>query len=139
MIQKEFEERTGISMTADDFTTVHDIYMACGDRMDKDEFCTLWKGKKFWELLSRVTDEKKITEQAYGIAMQKTSRIKEQQTERNMELAELILGKAEAYDDTDFYNEAVKLVGMKAVISAKLRLDLPLWDEDKTYISNNLE
>ena len=139
MIQKEFEERTGISMTADDFTTVHDIYMACGDRMDKDEFCTLWKGKKFWELLSRVTDEKKITEQAYGIAMQKLSRTKEQQAERDMELAELLLGKAEAYDDTDFYNQAVKLVGMKEVISAKLRMDLPLWNEDKAYISEILK
>lgn len=139
MIQKEFEERTGISMTADDFTTVHDIYMACGDRMDKDEFCALWKGKKFWELLSRVTDEKKITEQAYGIAMQKLSRTKEQQAERDMELAELLLGKAEAYYDTDFYNQAVKLVGMKEVISAKLRMDLPLWNEDKAYISEILK
>lgn len=139
MIQKEFEERTGISMTADDFTTVHDIYMACGDRMDKDEFCALWKGKKFWELLSRVTDEKKITEQAYGIAMQKLSRTKEQQAERDMELAELLLGKAEAYYDTDFYNQAVKLVGMKEVISAKLRMNLPLWNEDKAYISEILK
>lgn len=126
-------------MTADDFSTVHDIYMACGDRMDKDEFCALWKGKKFWELLSRVTDEKKITEQAYSIAVQKTRRTKEQQAERDMELAELLLGKAEAYDDTDFYNQAVNLIGMKEVISAKLRMDLPLWKEDMAYISENLK
>lgn len=139
MTQKEFEERAGISVKADMFEHVHDIYMACGDMMDKDEFCALWKDGDFKTLLSRVVSEKNITEQAYNMAMEKIRRTKDQQAERAMELAELLLGKAEAYDDTDFYNEAVKLVGMKAVISAKLRLDLPLWDEDKTYISDNLE
>ena len=78
MTQKEFEERTGISMTPDDFNTVHDIYMACGDEMDKNEFCALWKGKKFWELLNRVTDEKNITEQAYGRNSRKRERLSRQ-------------------------------------------------------------
>ena len=45
MTQKEFEERTKISTTAGEFEQVHDIYMACGDNMDKDEFCSLWKEK----------------------------------------------------------------------------------------------
>lgn len=139
MTQKEFEERTGISMTPDDFNTVYDIYMACGDEMDKDEFCALWKGKKFWELLNRVTDEKNITEQAYGMAMSKIKTMKEQQETRDAEQADFLLGKAEAYKDTDFYNEAVRLIGNKGVILAKIRLGLPLWDEDKEYIKDNLK
>ena len=86
-----------------------------------------------------MTDEKNITEQAYDMAMSKIKAMKEQKSERDMELAELLLGKAEAYDDTDFYNQAVNLIGMKEVISAKLRMDLPLWKEDKAYISENLK
>ncbi len=39
----------------------------------------------------------------------------------------------------DFYNEAVRLIGKKEVVTAKLRLELSLWDEDKVYISDNLK
>lgn len=134
MTQKEFEERTHISLTADDFATVHDIYMACGDGMDKDEFCALWKGKKFGELLNRVTDEKKITEQAYDMAMTKIKQMQDQQMTRNMELAEFLLGKACAYEDTDFYREAVKLIGQREVTRMKLQMGLPLWDDDRACI-----
>lgn len=139
MTQKEFEERTGISMTPDDFNTVHDIYMACGDEMYKDEFCALWKNKKFWELLNRVTDEKNITEQAYNMATSKIKTMKEQQETQAAEQADFLLGKAEAYKDTDFYNEAVRLIGNKGVILAKIRLGLPMWEEDIEYIMNNLK
>ena len=139
MLQKEFQERTNISISADEFETVHDIYMACGDDMDKDEFCALWKGKKFWELLNRVTDEKKITEQAYDMSMNKIRKMQDDRMTQNIEHAEFLLGKAEAYKDTDFYNEAVILIGKKEVVVAKLRMGLPMWDEDKEYINNNLK
>lgn len=139
MTQKEFETKTNINLSADDFETVHDIYMACGDDMDKDEFCTLWKGKKFLELLNRVTYEKKITEQAYDMAMNKIQKIQDERMAQNMEHAEFLLGKAEAYKDTDFYNEAVKLIGEKEVIVIKLRMGLPMWEEDTEYIKNNLK
>lgn len=139
MTQKEFEERTEISMTEDDFATVHDIYMACGDNMDKDEFCALWKGKKFWELLNRVTDEKNITEQAYDMAMNKIKSMQEQQKNKGNDLAEFLLGKASAHQDTDLYKEAVKLVGMKNVVISKIRMGLPMWEEDLEYINKNLK
>ncbi len=134
MTQKEFEERTHISLSGDDFCIVHDIYMGCGDDMDKDEFCALFKGKKFWELLNRVTDEKKITEQAYDMAMNKIKQMQSQQETKNTELAEFLLGKACVYEDTDFYREAVKLIGQREVVRMKLEMGLPLWEEDKTCI-----
>lgn len=139
MTQKEFEDRTNISISADEFDTVYDIYMACGDEMDKDEFCALWKGKKFRLLLDRVTYEKKITEDAYNLAMNKIEKMQEQQTDLNADYADFLLGKAEAYKDTDFRREAVKLIGDKEVVLAKIRLGLPMWDEDIEYITNNLK
>lgn len=36
MTQKEFEDRTKLSVTADEFDAIDDMYMACGDNIDKD-------------------------------------------------------------------------------------------------------
>lgn len=55
------------------------------------------------------------------------------------EVAEFLIGKACAYEDTDFYKQAVKLVGQKKVTRMKLEMDLPLWKEDKEYIKENLK
>lgn len=50
------------------------------------------------------------------------------------EIAEMLIGKACAYDDTDLYSKAVELVGINRVIELKIKLNLPLWDEDKAYL-----
>ena len=55
------------------------------------------------------------------------------------EMAEFLIGKACAYEDTDFYRQAIKLVGQQKVTRMKLEMDLPLWDEDKEYIKENLK
>lgn len=56
----------------------------------------------------------------------------------NDDLAEFLIGKASAYNDTDFYKKAVALVGQKEVTLKKLEMGLPLWDDDKEYIKSNL-
>lgn len=139
MTRKEFEERTNIDLKKFDFDMIHDIYMACGDNMDKDEFCALWKDGNFRELLNRVTYEKKITEQAYDMAMNKIQKLKDDKELHDMESVEFLLGKADVYKDTDFYKEAVNLVGEKEVVLTKVRMRLPLWEEDMEYINNNLK
>ena len=95
--------------------------------------------KNFRALLDKVTYEKNITEQAYGIAMSKIGRMNDEKSASNIELAEFLLGKACVYQDTDLYNEAVKLIGIKEVIIKKTRLGLPLWEEDLEYITKNLK
>lgn len=42
MLQNEFEERTKLSVTADEFNGINALYMACGDGIDKDVFCKLY-------------------------------------------------------------------------------------------------
>ena len=126
-------------MTADVFDQVHDIYMACGDDMDKDEFCSLWKKNNFRALLDKVTYEKGITEKAYDMATNKIAKMQEQQKSQNRDLADFLLGKACAHQDTELYKEAVKLVGMKEVVIRKIRMGLPMWEEDLEYINKNLK
>lgn len=139
MTRKEFEERTNIDLKKADFDMIHDIYVACGDNMDKDEFCALWKDGNFEDLLNRVTYEKKITEQAYDMAMSKIQKMKDDKKIHDMESVEFLLGKADVYKDTDFYKGAVNLVGEKEVVLTKIRMGLPLWEEDMEYINRNLK
>lgn len=40
MTQKEFEERTGLKLTADNYIEVETCYM--NTDLDKDAFCKLW-------------------------------------------------------------------------------------------------
>ena len=60
MTRKEFEECTGLQVSAVEFCTINDIYMAAGE-MDKDTFCKEWKqhgeSKLLAELWHRVKRE----------------------------------------------------------------------------------
>ena len=40
MTQKEFEERTGLKVTAEDYKTIEETYM--NTDLEKDAFCRLW-------------------------------------------------------------------------------------------------
>ena len=42
MLQKEFEERIGRSVTQEEYVEANAMYIAAGDGMDKDTFCREW-------------------------------------------------------------------------------------------------
>lgn len=68
MTQQEFESRTGISVSAEEFTRIHDIYMAAGDNVSKDTFCSQWKKHHdctlIAEMAARIIDLESLLEQA---------------------------------------------------------------------------
>lgn len=135
MTQKEFEDRTGITLVAEEFERVHDIYMACGDNVDKDDFCKRYKSSLGrLELLHMVTEEKRIAEQSLDLMANKLKDVQHSVTKDMRGIVEFLLGKACAYEDTDFYKEAVKLIGQREVTRMKLQMGLPLWDEDQACI-----
>lgn len=121
MTQKEFEERTGIVPTAEEFDYIHAVYM--NTSMDKDAFCKEYK--KHGE--SRIIREVHVRVLNYEMKC-------ERQKNAINELADFLIGKAHAYDDTDFRNQAVKLVGKMDVVKRTIELGLPLWDEDRKCI-----
>lgn len=55
------------------------------------------------------------------------------------DLAKTLVGKACLYQDSDLYKAAIQLIGQREAVLLKLRLDLPLWDEDKQYILATLK
>lgn len=131
MTQKEFEERTKRMVKAEDFFIINQLYMATN--MDKDEFC-----KEFQEMNNSIRPGirqslRKISNSLGALEAQNAT-LKISMRKRDNDLADFLIGKAHAYDDTDFRNQAVKLVGEVEVVKRTIELGLPLWDEDRKCI-----
>ena len=141
MTQKEFEKRTQRLVDAKDYYLVNNLYMAAGN-MDKDEFCDEMRRMCAYD---GATDQIELRQclkeigRHVGVKDAEVSYLKKSIADRYHELAEFLIGKACAYNDTDFYHEAVALVGQHEVTRMKIQMDLPLWDEDKKYITGLLE
>lgn len=126
MTQKEFEERTGIKPTEEEFDYIHAVYL--NTSMDKDEFCKDFKRHGD----SRIIRDVHVRVLNYEMEC-------ERQKNAINELADFLIGKAHAYDDTDFRNQAVKLVGEMDVVKRTIELGLPLWDEDRKVVLSIIE
>ena len=126
MTQKEFEERTGIVPTEEEFDYIHAVYMSTS--MDKDAFCKEYK--KHGE--SRIIRDVHVRVVNYEMKC-------ERQKEVIGNLTDFLIGKAHAYDDTDFRKEAVGLVGEMEVVKRTIELGLPLWDEDRMVVLSMIE
>nr|DAE85866.1 MAG TPA: hypothetical protein [Bacteriophage sp.] len=125
MTQKEFEERTGLTPNSDDFSFIHSLYM--NTSMEKDQFCKEYKKIAGSEIVKDV-HARLINSQI----------ILEQRKQDDIDMARSLIGKSRAYDDTDFRNMAVKLIGEKDVVCLTMEMDLPLWSEDKEFIKSHL-
>lgn len=126
MTQKEFEERIGIKPTEEEFDYIHAVYL--NTSMNKDEFCEDFK-KHGDSLIIRDVHVRVLN---YEMEC-------ERQKNAINELADFLIGKAHAYDDTDFRNQAVKLVGEIDVVKRTIELGLPLWDEDRKCILSMID
>ena len=126
MTQKEFEERTGIKPTEEEFDYIHAVYL--NTSMNKDEFCKDFK--KHGD--SRIIRDVHVRVLNYEMKC-------ERQKNAINELADFLIGKAHAYDDTDFRNQAVKLVGEMDVVKRTIELGLSLWDEDRKVVLSIIE
>lgn len=141
MTQKEFEELTGRVVKPEDYSVIESLYMAAGD-MDKKEFCKEIKAMCAYD---GANDEIEIRQCLREISKHverieaKYRRWGRELRTHNEELAEFLIGKAHAYNDTDLRNEAVKIVGQSVVVKMTMDMGLPLWEEDKELIRSVLE
>ena len=134
MTRKEFEDRTGLEVTALEFSKVHDMYMAAGE-MDKDTFCKEWKqhgeSKLLAELWHRVKRE-------HDMGMEKKEECDKLYRER-WEIVDFLLERAQKFGDEELLLKAIDMVGHAEVIRRKLTLEMPLWERDRAYIKENLK
>lgn len=134
MTQKEFEERTGLQVSAEEFSKVNDIYMALG-KMDKDTFCKEWKKHGKSELLAELW---RIANREHDWGMEKKGEFDRLYAER-WELVDFLLERAQKFGDIELLKKAIDMVGHADVIRRKLTLEMPLWELDREYIKKNLK
>lgn len=139
MTQKEFEERVNGKVTPEDYQLIEILYYASRD-IDKDRFC-----EDFKSILAYDSDQVMIHESLVRIAQQiqlideENNEMRSTLYQRNGDLVDFLIGKAHAYEDTDFRKQAMKLVGEAEVVKRTIELGLPLWDEDRKVILSIIE
>lgn len=141
MTHKEFEECSGRLITAEEYRLVENLYMAAGE-MDKAEFCKEMRAMCQWDGANDHIELRRCLKEIgrhVGAVEAELSLLKQTVKDGKWELAEFLVGKACAYEDSDFHREAVKLIGQRMVTLMKLHMDLPLWDEDKKYVVSVLD
>ena len=134
MTQQEFQDLTGRKVTEEEYQGIEKMYYAVPN-MDKREFCKRWIQTGNNPLTIELAKQATI---ANGMLEERNNELADCHTKME-ELAWFLIGKAAAYDDTDFYNEAVRIVGRKAAILHKIKMGYLLWKEDREYIKNNLK
>ncbi len=139
MTQKEFEEKVNRKTTPEEYLNIETLYYASLDT-DKDKFC-----EDLTPMLTHSGGHVTLPYSFVQIARQiqvleeENGEMRSTLYHQNNDLADFLIGKAHAYDDTDFRNQAVKLVGETEVVKRTIELGLPLWDEDRKCILSMID
>ena len=133
MTQQEFETRTGLKVTEVEFAEIHNLYMDMP--FEKDEFCEEYKNHGESKMINALKDVAQHHYERCKVVEEEKKTLKGEM----MEAAIFLLGKAEVYDDIDFYHQAISLIGQREVIMQKLHFGYRMNGEDKRYIKDNLK
>ena len=154
MLQSEFEERVG-------FTVTSDCYHKCiepeydASKLGKDEWCKQWKKdhgiqRAYSWMAKRVEELEKFTEEMGDVFADneaKTQEIDDLKTSlesvsdslasRNKQLSELLcfmIEQSNAYSSTELRAKAIELMGAKEYLRYKLANNLSLWEADRNML-----
>lgn len=121
MTQKEFEERTGLTLTAEGYSSEVEVCYMNTD-LDKDQFCKLW--------MENPTALKEIE--------RKTVLVRELYEERKS-LSNFLIDQAEKWGAPDLRAKAIAMVGEKEYLRRKIAAGYNLWDADKELLCDILK
>ncbi|MBO7052228.1 MAG: hypothetical protein J6W24_06140 [Prevotella sp.] len=144
MLQNEFEERTKLSVTAEEYVKIDALYMACGD-IDKNEFCKKYmtfEGRL--DLMHMIERELNHKHQMYHRLKKEMAEAVEEEELHKLEMADFLLAEAAmlmggSQTAKRLREKAVELIGEAAVVRMKISHDYDLWQEDKEYILRNMK
>lgn len=120
MTQKEFEERTGLSLTIEGYREVEECYM--NTDLDKDSFCKLW--------VENPTVLKEIE--------RKTVLVRELYEERKS-LSNFLIEQAEKWSASDLREKAISMIGEREYLKRKIAKGCNLWEADKELLLDILK
>ena len=154
MLQQEFEERVG-------FTVTSDCYHKCiepeydASKLEKDEWCKQWKKdhgiqRAYSWMAKRVDELEKFTEEMGDVFADNEAKVQEiddlktslesvsdSLASRNKQLSELLcfmIEQSNAYSSTELRAKAIELMGAKEYLRYKLANNLTLWEADRNML-----
>ena len=154
MLQQEFEERVGFTVTSDCYhKCIEPEYNA--SKLGKDEWCKQWKkdhgiqrayswmAKRVEELekstkeMSQVFDDNVAKEQEINRLRIELETVSNCLDARNKQLSDLnifMIEQSNAYSSTELRAKAIKLMGAKEYLRYKLANNLSLWEADRNML-----
>lgn len=135
MTQKEFEERTGLTVDAQFYTEIEKVYMESGQYVTKDTFCKEWRIAKDSKIVAGMHDTIRQLHRKLSIVEHEV----EQRDADKSKLVDFLLERAQKFGDEELLIKAIEMVGHAEVIRRKLAANLALWERDHEYIKENLE
>lgn len=128
MTKQEFEERTGASVTAEEYAGIEQIYLNAR-HMGKDEFCSNWKTKTGRRAImaALVLQIYTLEEKNHNTGLNNA-----ELTEKQDGIIDFLVGNPDA---AAMRQKAIELLGdEREYIRRKCERSLPLDDEDKAAI-----
>ena len=154
MLQQEFEERVGFTVTSDCYhECIEPEYNA--SKLGKDEWCKQWKkdhgiqrayswmAKRVEELeksikeMSQVFDDNVAKEQEINrlrIELETVSNCLEARNKQLSDLNIFMIEQSNAYSSSELRAKAIKLMGAKEYLRYKLANNLSLWEADRNML-----
>ena len=159
MLQQEFEERVG-------FTVTSDCYHECiepeydASKLEKDEWCKQWKKdhgiqRAYSWMAKRVEELEKFTEEMGNVFADNEAKVQEiddlktslesvsdSLASRNKQLSELLcfmIEQSNAYGSTELRAKAIELMGAKEYLRYKLANNLTLWETDRNMLMDIID
>ena len=147
MLQKEFEDRIGCSVTEQEYLDANAMYENAGD-MDKDEFCREWLkigNSRLVKCLAEKTYQLNKDLQEKDLLWKESREICSDAADAMLEIEKGLLdfeeespcrcaNAAELLD-----RKAWWLVGAKEVVLRKIKMGMDLTEKDKNYINEHLK
>lgn len=142
MLQKEFEERIGRSVTEQEYLEANAMYENAGD-MDKDEFCREWLkigscrlvkclAEKTNQLNKALNEKELLHKEAVEIISDAADAI--------LEIEKVVLNGGRTEHIAELLDrKAWWLVGAKEVVLRKIKKGIELSEDDKNYINEHLK
>lgn len=141
MLQKEFEERIGRSVTEQEYLEANAMYENAGD-MDKDEFCREWLkigNSRLVKCLAEKTYQQHKALQEKELLLKESKGIWSDAADAMLEIEQDILNGETTEHITELLDLKVWwLVGAKELVLRKIKMGMDLSKNDKNYINEHL-
>lgn len=133
MTKQEFEERTGMNVSTEEYDRIENIYLAAGE-MDKDEFCREFRAHGHSPLVSALFETCRNLEEQRLEQVDETKALRR----RIADCAKELIRRSAYLDEPSLYKLAVGLVGRKEAILARLEQGYGIDVDDLAYLKNLL-